>query len=264
MAYLMLDFVKMRRVALVLAFLVPALAHAAIGSIQTARPWMGVVIEPGKVGVRLTDVYEGTPAFKAGLKKHDEVLAIDGFAVKQTGELINRVSEKGVGQSVTLRVLREKKELTVTLALEAKPDELKLLRDALLNKPAPAFDVGGATLASMKGQVVVVEFWATWCGPCRTSMPRLGEWQKKYAAKGLRVIGITDEKAETIAQFVAQKKPGYTVGSDAKAKETYRVPVIPMMVVIDRAGIVRHVEIGGGNKLDLVEQAFVPLLAAAK
>ena len=262
MAHEVLSFTYMRRLALVLAFLVPVVALGATPGTQMARPWIGILLDSrDKTSIVVKDVFDGTPGFKAGLKKDDIVVALDGVAVRNQGDLIDRVGKKGVGQTVTLKILREKKEVTITLALEAKPDELKLVRDQLLNKPAPGFEIPGAKLASLKGQVVVLEFWATWCGPCRVSMPRLGEWQKKYGGKGLKVVGVTDEDPATIATFVAAKKPGYTVGQDEKAKEAYRVPVIPMMVVIDRAGIVRHVEIGGGSKLDLVEQAFVQLLA---
>jgi thiol-disulfide isomerase/thioredoxin len=257
----------MRRCVVLLTLVFPVLALAArtSGGSQTARPWIGILLDtqkPGLRGVAVKDVLPNTPAEKAGLKKLDEILSIDGAAVKTAGDLIGRVQEKGVGQQVSLKVLRAKKELTVSLALEAKPDELKMLRDALQDKPAPSFEVPGASLAAVKGNVVVLEFWATWCGPCRSSLPRLDAWQKKYAARGLKVVGVSDETPEVVAAFAAKQKLSYPLGSDPKAKEAYFAPVIPMLVVIDRAGVVKHVEIGAGQKLDNVEQAFLPLLGA--
>jgi thiol-disulfide isomerase/thioredoxin len=249
-----------RLLFLALTLLVTPGVHAA-GTMQTARPWIGILIGPGTKGVLIKEVLPSTPAEKAGLKARDEVLSIDGSVVKAEGELIGRVQERGVGQRVTLKVLRSGKDLTIALALEARPDELKMLRDQLLGKPAPPFELAGASAASLKGQVVVLEFWATWCGPCRASLPRLGEWQKKYGPRGLRVIGISDEDPALVSKFAASKKVLHTVGSDEKAKAAYRVPAVPMLVVIDRTGVVKHVEIGAGQKLDLVEQAFLPLLA---
>jgi thiol-disulfide isomerase/thioredoxin len=62
------------------------------------------------------------------------------------------------------------------------------------------------TIAQDPGtQVFVVEFWATWCGPCRFTAPRLSALQKKYAAQGLVVIGVTDEDAETVKPFLEKE-----------------------------------------------------------
>src|SRR5688572_3521702 len=114
----------MRRYATVWAFalavvLVPMTALAA-GGIETARPWIGIVIGKGTRGVLVKEVVDKTPAQKAGLKAGDEVLSIDGTAVKEQAQLIDTVAQKGVGQKVALKIVRDKKELTITLALEAR------------------------------------------------------------------------------------------------------------------------------------------------
>ncbi|MEK7713866.1 MAG: TlpA disulfide reductase family protein, partial [candidate division NC10 bacterium] len=78
-----------------------------------------------------------------------------------------------------------------------------------LGDPAPELKIADwvkgtpITLASGKDKsVYVVEFWATWCGPCRTSIPHLTELQKKYKDKGLVIVGITDEDKTTVSNFV--------------------------------------------------------------
>src|SRR6188474_1635003 len=121
----------MRRLAIVLVYVSTLLAlegpapAAGVPAVQTATPWIGVLIAPGSRGVRIKDVLPKTPGERAGLKPGDEVLAIDGIPVKSDGDLIGRVQERGVGQKVTLKILREGKENTISLALEARPDELK-------------------------------------------------------------------------------------------------------------------------------------------
>jgi thiol-disulfide isomerase/thioredoxin len=263
-----------RRTSLVvLGLLLLGLAPAARAELGQARPWIGIEIEQGDRGVRIKAVREKTPAQAAGLKAGDEVLAIDGAAVKAPGELIGRVQDKGVGSQVALHVLRGKDEVDVKLALAARPDEAQLLREQLMDKPAPAFTVEkvigphAAALGELKGQVVVVEFWATWCGPCRSTMPILSAWQKKYGAQGLRVVGISAETREAIDEFLAAKKdkPGYTIGRDlgGKVSGAYGVPAIPTLVVVDRSGVVRFAEVGAGSNLDAAEATFLPLLAAA-
>jgi thiol-disulfide isomerase/thioredoxin len=254
-------------VLLLLAFLVVSPAHAQVGS---AKPWIGIAIEKGDKGVRVKDVRGKTPAEAAGLRASDEVVALDGVAVKEPGELIDHVQKKGVGASVKLSLVRDGKPLEVTLALAARPDEAQMLRDHLLGKPAPALTAeklaGPHELAGLAGNVVLVEFWATWCGPCRSTMPTLTAWQKKYGADGLRVVGVSAEEPDVLAEFLAMPKHkiGYTVARDASGKLSgaFAVPAIPTIVVIDREGVVRFAEVGAGDTLARAEAVFKPLLAA--
>src|SRR5687768_6257637 len=124
----------MRALALAVALVTalwtaPALAGG--GGPEAARPWIGIGIDAAPNGVLVKEVMERTPAARAGLRKADVVVSIDGQAVQKPAELISVVQGKGVGAKVALRVLRDGKEQTITLALEARPDELKLLRDRL-------------------------------------------------------------------------------------------------------------------------------------
>jgi len=89
--------------------------------------------------------------------------------------------------------------------------------------PAPFPDIsnfikGDSVTAFEPGKVYVMEFWATWCGPCLTGMPHLSEIQAKYADKGLRIIGISNEKLETVSNFLAKPewaaKTQYTLCTD--------------------------------------------------
>jgi thiol-disulfide isomerase/thioredoxin len=100
-------------------------------------------------------------------------------------------------------------------------------------------------LVAVKGEkIVVVEFWATWCGPCRTSIPHLTELQKKFADRGVVFVGVTDEDESTVRQFVSQmgSKMAYTVAIDNNRKtsdgymKAYGQNGIPCAFVVDRAG----------------------------
>ena len=257
----------MRRIVLLLALLFALPARAQ----EAATPWMGIAVGTGDKGVLVNQVIDGTPAERAGLKVGDQVVTIDGAAVAKPGDLIDRVMEKGVGTKVALGILRAGKSETVTLALESRPDQVQLLREHLVGHPAPAFalsDAKGpfpATLASLNGNVVVVEFWATWCGPCLASMPRLTAWQQKYGARGLRIVGVSEEPIELISKHAAEHKLAYTVAHDpGKVNEAYQVPAIPTLVVIDRKGVIRYADVGGGDKLDAAERVINELLDARK
>ncbi len=125
-----------------------------------------------------------------------------------------------------------------------------------LGDPAPPLQVAGwvkgkpVNLKAGKGkQVYVVEFWATWCGPCKASIPHLTERQKKYADKGVVIIGVSHEEASVVKPFVEKMgdKMEYTVAVD-RDKATYNAYMkafgqggIPHAFVIDKEGrIVWH------------------------
>jgi thiol-disulfide isomerase/thioredoxin len=110
-------------------------------------------------------------------------------------------------------------------------------------EPAPDADLldldgKGIRLSSLKGKVVLIDFWATWCGPCRIGLPKTQELHDKFAGKGLAVLAVSIEDADVIRAFM--KENGFTFPSyrdpDQKANKAYGITAIPTLVVIDRAG----------------------------
>ena len=96
------------------------------------------------------------------------------------------------------------------------------------------------TLASLTGKVVVVEFWATWCPPCRKSIPHIVELYGQYKDKDLVVIGLTSEdyKKAGIDKFVKQMKMEYIVGTGSTSGSDYGVTGIPTAFIIGKDGTV--------------------------
>jgi peroxiredoxin len=94
------------------------------------------------------------------------------------------------------------------------------------------------TLKQLKGKVVVVNFWATWCPPCRKEMPDMQEMYTQYRDKGLVILGISDEKPEKVKPFVAEKNYTYTMLLDPgrKVNEEFHVQGIPRTFFYDREG----------------------------
>jgi thiol-disulfide isomerase/thioredoxin len=90
----------------------------------------------------------------------------------------------------------------------------------------------------VKGKPVILEFWATWCGPCRTSIPHLNEVHKKYKDKGLVIIGVTDEDNQTIRKFTKEVPMDYTPATDRNGKlgKDFGVTGIPHAVLADKTG----------------------------
>ena len=123
----------------------------------------------------------------------------------------------------------------------------------------------GQELGSWAGQVRVLDFWATWCGPCVASMPRLEALHEQHAAQGLVVLGLTDERPEVVRAFLARRNVSYLIGVDeASSTHTrYRVDGLPTAFVIGRDGRVVGVVKGGGEQSHLkLEQLVLKALAS--
>jgi peroxiredoxin len=118
--------------------------------------------------------------------------------------------------------------------------------------PAPAFSLpqrGGKTVSldGLKGQVVMLNFWASWCGPCRDEMPLLDSMYKRYSKQGFTLLGVNVEAETADAETVLQKRPvSFPVlwDKESKASQLYNVSVMPSTVFIDRMGNVRYVHRG--------------------
>jgi thiol-disulfide isomerase/thioredoxin len=153
--------------------------------------------------------------------------------------------------------------LVATQAFAANPEE---------GKAAPAFDAklldgSDFSLADAKGQVVIINFWATWCPPCRHEMPAIDSYYKKHKAQGLRVIAVSlDEPGDEAKVPEVMKSFGFDA---ALEKNTHhdgygRIWRLPLTFVVDRKGILRKDGWYGAAGIDetLLDNVVTPLLKA--
>ncbi len=124
---------------------------------------------------------------------------------------------------------------------------------------APSFvlkEADGKTisLASHKGQVVLLNFWATWCAPCRVEMPWFEEFSKTYAARGLIVLGVSldDGGWKAVQPAISKLKVSYPIVlGDGKIMKSYGMgDLLPATFLIDRTGKIRTVKVGFGDKVE--------------
>ena len=109
-------------------------------------------------------------------------------------------------------------------------------------------------LASFRGKVVVLDFWATWCGPCRQELPIVDKLRQEFGEQ-VQFLGINEEENGTVKGFLHRNPYGITVLMDAKrsVNRIYGVHSIPTLVVIDKDGVIRQHFVGGRTEADLRE-----------
>ena len=137
------------------------------------------------------------------------------------------------------------------------------VKDPKTRKPAPDFslkDVNGkfVKLSEYKGKVVVLNFWATWCGPCKIEIPWFKEFETTYKNQGFAVLGVAmdDEGWEAVKPYLTEKQVNYrvVVGNDQVSMLYGDVESLPTTFVIDREGKIASIHIGLVSKGDYTNE----------
>jgi thiol-disulfide isomerase/thioredoxin len=113
------------------------------------------------------------------------------------------------------------------------------------------------TKPEIAGKPLIVEFWATWCGPCKTSIPHLNEVYKKYQERGLVIVGVTDEDNATIRKFTKTVPMAYFPATDkGKLSEKFGIQGIPHAMLVDKTGKI----VWEGHPMQLKEDKIEEIL----
>jgi cytochrome c biogenesis protein CcmG/thiol:disulfide interchange protein DsbE len=156
------------------------------------------------------------------------------------------------------------------LALAATAQSPKTSKSSTGRSPAPNFNLKDASgkdvkLADLKGKVVLVNFWATWCEGCQVEIPWFVEFQKEYASRGLVVVGIAmDDDWKSVKPWIEEKKVNYpiVIGNQGLGKQ-YGLIGMPLTALVDREGRIADVHNGIVEKTatqqkitDLLQESF--------
>ena len=163
---------------------------------------------------------------------------------------------------------RARRILLTALCVVASGLRPAIAADGLVANRAPEFvrtDLNHKRLdlKAYRGKVVLLNFWATWCGPCLVEMPRFVEWQKKYGARGLQVVGISmDDSAVPVRSLYGKLELNYPVamGDEALGELYGGILGLPVTFLIDRHGevIAKYQGETDLNKVEMQVQSLLP------
>jgi thiol-disulfide isomerase/thioredoxin len=189
------------------------------------------------------------------LKKKDEALSI----VRDLRKLALSLPSGNLYKLALRRLI----QIDPAVDLFANVDQL-----ATPSNPAPEITAGewmdrtAVKLSDLRGQVVLLDFWATWCGPCRATLPRFEKFHQQFKDKGLVIIGLTSFQGQIEGQQYTHAQElqylrdfkkrfgvtyGFAIADDSRNDLTYAVSSIPTTFLIDRRGVVRFISIGSSD-----------------
>ena len=139
--------------------------------------------------------------------------------------------------------------LLVTAACSGPEPEIGNVGQAVPAYTAPALGGDSVRVAALKGEVVLLNVWATWCIPCRKEIPELQALHQDYSGRGLRVLGVSVDASDAdadVAGFAKNFGMTYTIlrDPDERVSAMFAIPGVPASFLVDREGIVRWRHLG--------------------
>lgn len=220
-------------------------------SFCVAAPWLGVTFKKTQyenhLALAVMGVHPNSGCFSIGMVSGDTIIGIDGKKLESMVELQKIISARKAGQNITVEFIHNGKRITKTAKLTDRPDDISSLTGSAIGSKIADFGKNfyqNGEKLQKKPRATLLDFWATWCGPCRKTLPVLASVYKKYASKGLEVVGVANESVSVLNQFYnSQHASPYPLYRDADQSlwRRYGISAVPTLMLLDKDGYIKRV-----------------------
>lgn len=225
---------------------------SAPASLWAAEAWLGFSFKDrgGKGGAPCTlevaTVHPESGSAKAGIQTGDLIVQLDGKPIANLIALKSRMKSAKVGSPLRIGYLRQGMLQQAPVVLTGRPDDIRAMMGSHVG--SKAYPLGKHFYANQGAvqkapKAVLLDFWATWCGPCRASIPMIRKIYAEYRAQGLEVIGISSEAIGVLQDFQTMEKEPWPLYQDIGSQQSARwgVRAVPTLILLDSNWIVQRV-----------------------
>lgn len=250
--------------------LIPVLAMAVSAY---AVPWLGVTFKKtvfeNHLALKVVGVHPGSGCFTAGVVADDQIIGVQGATLTDVSQIQNAVSKGSSGQEIKIEILRNGKKIPLNVKLTDRPDDISSMTGSAIGSKIANFGENfykNGEKRKDRPKATLLDFWATWCGPCRQTLPVLANVYNKYSSQGLEVIGISQEELGKLNAFYqSQHASPYPLYRDATQDfwRRYGIHAVPTLMLLDQNGYIKRVWSGAPSQ-SLLESLVQEVLAESK
>ncbi len=221
-----------------------------------AAPWLGLTFKKmpykNQIALEIQGVHPSSGGLSAGIAIGDKIISVDGLPLNDVSVIQKRVAKAKVGETIKLGVDRGGKEISLNVKLTERPDDISSLTGSAIGSKAVAFGknfYANREKRQKKPKVTLLDFWATWCGPCRMTIPKLERLYEKLGKEGLEVIGVSSEAQGVLNDFYKEHPSPYPLYRDADEGmwRRYGISAVPTLILLDSEGYIQQVWSGVPN-----------------
>lgn len=225
-----------------------------------AVPWLGFSFkkEPyqNQIALVVEGIHPASGALAAGVSSGDKIISINKKPITAVAIIQQVLKSKKTGESVTLVLIRGNKEQTVSIKLTERPDDISNWTGSAIGSKIVGFGknfYANGDKRQEKPKAILLDFWATWCIPCRQTLPILDRLYGKLAKEGLEVVGVSKESLSDLQAFNQKHPAPFPLYRDADLKFSnhYRISAVPTLMLLDGNGYIQKVWSGVPNEAQL-------------
>jgi thiol-disulfide isomerase/thioredoxin len=229
----------------------------ACSAFSFGAAWLGISFksEPyqKQVALKILGIHPSSGAVGKDVSPGDKIIGVNGKKITDMGVVKSELSNLPVGKTVTLELVRNGKTFSVKVAMTERPDDISSLTGSSIGNKAVAFEKNfykNGEKRKKKPKVTILDFWATWCGPCRMTLPILGRLYEKLESRGLEVIGVSSETESVLEKFYGEHPSPYPLYRDATQEmwRRYGISAVPTLMLLDENGYIQKVWPGAPNE----------------